>query len=81
MKIRLRFIGAGLWDGEDVYPYDDTPFPRVPNVGEHIVMPDSTVQWRVVDVIYDFLSGFNYEPVVGVVCARPSDIPGTVYDR
>ena len=80
MKIRLRFIGAGMWDGGDVFPYDDTPFPRVPVVGEHIVMVDSTVTWCVVDVIYDFDQGFHYEPTVGVVCVLPSDIPGSIYD-
>jgi hypothetical protein len=69
MKIRMTFEGLGLWDGGDTFPYDDTPFPRVPVVGERVRLPDSTDEWEVVSVVFDFDRGFHYEPTVRVTLA------------
>lgn len=64
---RFRFVGAGLWDGGDDFPYD-VPVQRIPCVGELVAMPDESPRWRVVEVVFDYAQGLNYEPLARVVC-------------
>jgi hypothetical protein len=74
MKVRLRFIGAGLWDGGDVYPYRDAPFPRAPVRGDFIRLPDETDEWEVLRVTMNFDGGLGSEPTVDVVCGGPYEL-------
>jgi len=74
-EVRFRFIGAGLWEGGDAFP-DPVPVPRVPMVGEFVTLPDESAWWVVVQVEFDYSKGLFYEPVVGVVCCRPSHANG-----
>lgn len=70
--VRFAFLGSRLWNGGDYYP-DPVGVPRVPVKGEHVVLPDDLGVWEVMDVIYDYSAGlYSGEPIVGVVCARPS---------
>jgi len=67
-RVRLTFKGAGRWNGSDEYPCDDTPFPRIPIVGETILMPDTQEAWRVVSVEFDFENGLGQDPLVRITC-------------
>jgi hypothetical protein len=71
-EVRFRFVGAGLWDGGDAFPYP-VPVARVPVVGEFVTLPDDLGWWEVVQVEHDYSRGLHYPPVVGVVCCRPSE--------
>lgn len=73
VAVRMRFVGAGLWDGGDIFP-DDVPVPRVPVAGEALAWPDTGERWIVAWVEYDYANGLGFAPVVGVVYARPSDL-------
>lgn len=70
MKTKLIFEGAGLWNGGDTPPWDDTPFPRVPSVGEFLIFPDETEPWIVRSVTYDFHGGLAFEPAVVIALSR-----------
>jgi hypothetical protein len=69
-KVMFRFLGAGLWDGDDVYP-DPVPVPRVPIKGEKISLPEVSGWWEVANVEFDYSAGLALEPVVGVYHAYP----------
>lgn len=63
-KVRMRFVGAGRWDGDE-FPFP-VPIPRVPSIGEWLMMPDTREAWRITDVTYDYENGLNYDPTVWV---------------
>jgi hypothetical protein len=66
MRTELTFVGQGSWNGGDIYPSEDTPFPRIPAIGEHVSLPDSALWWHVTSVRFDFADGLYYEPLVRI---------------
>lgn len=70
MKTRLIFRGAARWDGGDVYPFDDTPFPRAPVRGDRVALPDDLGTWTVESVTMDFAGGLASEPLIVVVMGQ-----------
>lgn len=74
-EVRMRFVGAELWqdnDDPDVFPYP-VPIQRVPIVGELIGMPDNLGRWEVALVEYDYAEGLAHVPIVGVTLTRPNE--------
>lgn len=63
LTVELTFVGAGLWDGGDVFPFGDVPMPRIPVIGETIIGPDDMGAWKVSNVAFDYPHGFN--PISG----------------
>lgn len=66
-RVEFVFVGAGLWDGGDVFP-DGAPVPQVPAVGTLVAFPDEDPRWVVASVTYDYRDGLYWDPVVVVRC-------------
>lgn len=67
-EVKFVFEGAGLWGGQDDFPYEVT-VPRFPVAGDMIHLTDELGRWTVREIEFDYTNGLLSDPIVVVRCA------------